>query len=119
MTDDPKHLAIAVAELIKTTSREALNEATTVALEAHTAEILRVTREATNAVVRSPQFATQVREIVRGAALECAKEILAEMLPGLEGQVRAIVHEHWDKSVAATAHGILDDKLAEVRRKFA
>lgn len=81
-------------------------------------EIKRITREQALAVVRSPAFAAQVKEIVKAAAQEIVREVIAEDLPGLEPRVAAIVKENFDRAVAAAAHALLDEKLAEIRRRL-
>ena len=81
-------------------------------------DLRRLVRDAATAVLRSPGFAAQLRELVRCAALDLAREILAEAMPDLEARVRALVAEQFDKSVAAAAHVILDEKLSELRRKL-
>lgn len=88
------------------------------AVEATYAEIGRVATDQTTAVLRSPQFATQVRELVRDAALGVAREMIAESMPDFEPRVRAIVAEHFERAVASAAHAILDEKLADIRRRL-
>jgi hypothetical protein len=85
-------------------------------------ELLDQTRKVTMDVVRglltSPIFAQAVREVVKEAALDVVREILAEDMPDLENRVRKIVIENWEKSVSAAAHATLDTHLQAIRRKL-
>jgi len=84
----------------------------------HAEQITRVVQDQLLACIRSQHFATSVRELVRTAALGIAREILAELLPDLDAQVRSLVTANWEKDVAAAAHSILEAKLADIRRKL-
>jgi hypothetical protein len=85
-------------------------------------ELLDKTKRMVTDVVRglfaSPAFAQNIRDLVRGAALEVVREIIAEDMPDLEERVRKIVAENWEKSVTAAAHATLDTHLAAIRRKL-
>lgn len=99
--------------------RDAVHETlATVALTAMDEAARQATQIALKSLLQSPGFANGVKEIVREAAMDCAKEILAEDLGDLEARVRRIVEEHWETSVSAAAHQVLSDALASVKRRI-
>ena len=68
--------------------------------------------------VRSPSFEKVVDEIVRDHAKAVIVEVLAERDSELEAHVRRIVSARWEVEVDRVARAMLDQKLAELKRRL-
>lgn len=68
--------------------------------------------------IQSPDFAKSLEKTCREAAIGCAEDILAELLPDLSGKVSEIVMARWDADVAQAARTVLDDHLAAVKARL-
>jgi hypothetical protein len=89
-----------------------------VIVKEYTQEVRQTIKEILTGTLRTPAFRDMLVKLTREAAVEIAKEILAEEGAELESRVRAIVKERWDTEVTNAAHAFMQSKLDEVKRKL-
>jgi hypothetical protein len=69
-------------------------------------------------LLSSQVFHNQLREVIQEAAMDVAKEILAEDMVQLEVKVRAMLAAQWEEAVASCARRMLEEQLAKLRTRI-
>jgi|HubBroStandDraft_5_1064220.scaffolds.fasta_scaffold499140_2 hypothetical protein len=69
-------------------------------------------------LLSSQVFHNQLREVIQEAAMDVAKEILAEDMAQLEVKVRAMLAAQWEEAVASCARRMLEEQLAKLRTRI-